>query len=160
MEPRETHFRAVVGVSCCERRLPLDGARGALLTALAAGEAAGQAGGLFRAAAPAAVGVAPDVSTASDSITLRRRLVAIDFGQLTPPSAAAAAVPGGAAAQLTPPSAAAAAVPGGAAASPSGVLTLNLFDDASFTGFVESVAPTFSGGYSLAGRWRGSRWGR
>ena len=31
------------------------------------------------------------------------------------------------------------------------MLTLNLFDDASFTGLVESVAPTFSGGYSLAG---------
>ena len=31
------------------------------------------------------------------------------------------------------------------------MLTLNLFDDASFTGLVQSVAPTLSGGYSLSG---------
>ena len=105
----------------------------ALLTALAAGEATGQPGGLFREVAPAAADVGPDFSAASDSITLRQRLVAIDFGQLTPPTDAAAAAPGG------------------AEAAPSGVLTLNLFDDASFTGLVESVAPTFSGGYSLSG---------
>ncbi len=106
----------------------------ALLTALAAGEAAGQPGGLFREVAPAGVVAGPDLSAVSDSITLRRRLVAIDFGQLTPSADTAAAVPGAA-----------------AAAAPSGVLTLNLFDDASFTGLVESVAPTFSGGYSLSG---------
>ena len=106
----------------------------ALLTALAVGEAAAQPGGLFREAAPAGAVAGPDLSAVSDSITLRRRLVAIDFGQLTPPADAAAAVPGGA-----------------AAAAPSGVLTLNLFDDASFTGLVQSVAPTFSGGYSLSG---------
>ena len=105
----------------------------ALLTALAAGEAAGQPGGLFREVAPAGVVAGPDLSTVSDSITLRRRLVAIDFGQLSPPAGA---------------SAARAAAP---EAVPSGVLTLNLFEDASFTGLVESVAPTFSGGYSLAG---------
>ena len=105
----------------------------ALLTALAVSGAAGQPGGLFREVAPAAAVAGPDLSAVSDSITLRRRLVAIDFGQLTPPADTAAAVPGG------------------ALAAPSGVLTLNLFDDASFTGLVESVAPTFSGGYSLAG---------
>jgi len=105
----------------------------ALLSVLAAGEAAGQSG-LFREVAPAGAVAGPDLSAVSDSITLRRRLVAIDFGQLTPPADAAAAVPGGA-----------------AAAVPSGVLTLNLFDDASFTGLVQSVAPTFSGGYSLSG---------
>ena len=102
---------------------------GALLAA--AGEAAGQPAGLFRAVAPAGLAAVPGAETASDSITLRRRLVAIDFGQLTPPVDAAAAVP--------------------PAAAPSGVLSLNLFDDASYTGLVESVAPTFSGGYSLAG---------
>ena len=105
----------------------------ALLTALAAGEAAGQLGGLFREVAPAGVVAGPDLSTVSDSITLRRRLVAIDFGQLSPPADASAARPAG------------------PEAAPSGVLTLNLFEDASFTGLVESVAPTFSGGYSLAG---------
>ena len=116
---------------------PLRGGRrstvlaGALLAALAAGEAAGQPAGLFQAVAPAGLAAVPGAETASDSITLRRRLVAIDFGQLTPPVDAAAAVP--------------------PAVAPSGVLTLNLFDDASFTGLVESVAPTFSGGYSLAG---------
>ena len=106
---------------------------GALLTVLATGEAVGQPGGLFTEAAPAAAVADPDVSTVSDSITLRRRLVAIDFGSLTPPVDTAATVLGW------------------AEAAPSGVLTLNLFDDASFTGLVQSVAPTFSGGYSLSG---------
>ena len=108
---------------------------GVLMTALAIGEAEGQPGGLFREAAPAAVVASPDLSAVavSDSITLRRRLVTIDFGQLTPSQDAAATVPGG------------------TAAAPTGLLTLNLFDDASFTGLVQSVAPTFSGGYSLSG---------
>ena len=114
---------------------------GALLVALAAGEAAGQPGGLFRAVPPAASGAARGLSTVSDAIALQRRLVAIDFEQLTPAADTAALVPG-------------------AQAAPSGVLTLNLFDDASFTGLVQSVAPTFSGGYSLTGRWPGSRWER
>ena len=106
---------------------------GMLLAALAAGEAMGQPAGLFRAVAPAGVAAVQGPETVSDSITLRRRPVGIDFAQLTPPVDAAGAD-----------------APGGVAA-PSGVLTLNLFDDASFTGLVESVAPTFSGGYSLAG---------
>ena len=105
----------------------------ALLVGLAAAESAGQPAGLFREVAPAAAAIAPGLPTAPDSITLRRRLVAIDFGQLTPSADTAAAVPGG------------------APAARSGVLTLNLFDDASFTGLVRSVAPTFSGGYSLSG---------
>ena len=118
--------------------LALRGGRGAilaaaLLTALATGEAVGQPGGLFREAAPMAAVAGPDLSAVSDSVTLRRRLVAIDFGQLVPSADTAATVPGG------------------AAAAPSGALTLNLFDDASFTGLVRSVAPTFSGGYSLSG---------
>ncbi len=112
---------------------------GALLAALAAGEVEGQPAGLFRAVAPAGVAAAPGPETVSDSITLRRRLVAIDFAQLSPPADAANAA--------------------AAAAAPSGVLTLNLFDDASFTGLVESVAPTFSGGYSLAGRLAGVEMG-
>ena len=113
---------------------------GVLLATLAAGEAAGQPGGLFRAVAPAALVAAPDSQTSPDSLTLRRRLVSIDFGQLSPPVDAAVA---GTA----------------AGAAPSGVLQLNLFDDASFTGLVESVAPTFSGGYSLAGRLAGVEMG-
>ena len=114
---------------------------GALLALLAAGGAAGQPPGqprgLFQAVAPAGLAAVPGPETVSDSITLRRRLVAIDFAQLSP----AVDVTG----------AAASAASASAAAAPSGVLTLNLFDDASFTGLVESVAPTFSGGYSLAG---------
>ena len=109
---------------------------GTLLAGLAAGEAAGQPGGLFREVTPAGAVAGPDPWAVSDAITLRRRLVAIDFGQLTP-RADADAVP--------------TQSPGGAGAAPAGVLTLNLFDDASFTGLVRSVAPTFSGGYSLSG---------
>ena len=105
----------------------------ALLVGLAAAESAGQPAGLFREVVPAAAAIAPGLPTAPDAITLRRRLVAIDYGQLTP-SADTATV-----------------VPRGTAAAPSGVLTLNLFDDASFMGLVRSVAPTFSGGYSLSG---------
>lgn len=105
---------------------------GALSAALAAGGAAGQPGGLFLAAEPAGAAAAPDFGGAPDSLTLRRRLVSIDFGQIAPLSDAAEAGAAGAAA-------------------PSGVLRLNLFEDASFTGLVETVAPTFSGGYSLSG---------
>ena len=105
----------------------------ALLTALATGEAVGQPGGLFRDAAPATAVAGPNLSTVSDSIALRRRLVGIDFGQLTRSADTAAPAFGRGGASL------------------SGVLTLNLFDDTSFTGLVQSVAPTFSGGYSLSG---------
>lgn len=105
---------------------------GAVLAVLAAGDAAGQPAGLFRAAEPAGLAAVPDFGAAPDSLTVRRRLVSIDFGQLAPPAGAADAGAAGVAA-------------------PSGVLRLNLFDDASFTGLVETVAPTFSGGYSLSG---------
>ena len=44
-------------------------------------------------------------------------------------------------------------------AATSGALTLNLFDDAWFTVFVEGVAPTFSGGYSLSGQLAGVEMG-
>ena len=101
-----------------------------LLEAVAAGKAAGQTAGLFRSVEPAAVVAAPGSETAPDSLTVRRRLVVIDFRQLTPPVDAA----------------------GVGAAGPSGMLRLNLFDDATFTGLVERTAPTFSGGYSLSGQ--------
>ncbi len=105
----------------------------AVLMALAVGEAAGQPSGLFREPAAAGAAAGPDLPTVADSITLRRRLVAIDLGQLTPPADTAAT---------------SGAAP---AAAPAGVLTLNLFEDVSFTGLVRSVAPTLSGGYSLSG---------
>ena len=116
---------------------------GVLLAAsLPAGEAAGQSAGLFTAVEPATAGVAAarGFQTADDPLAIRRRLVAIDFGQLAPPADAAA--------------------PGApVAAAPSGVLRLNLFDDASFTGLVQTVAPTFSGGYSLSGQLAGVEMG-
>ena len=111
---------------------------GVLLAALAAGEAAGQPGGLFLVVEPAAGFAGAGLQTSPDALTLRRRLVSIDFGQLTPAVDAATA---------------------GVAAGPSGVLSLNLFDDASFTGLVERTAPTFSGGYSLSGRLAGVEMG-
>ena len=108
-----------------------------LAASLLAGGAAGQPGGLFTPVEPAATAVAPGgFQTPDDPLALRRRLVSIDFGQLAPPSDAAAAF--------------GAAGPASGAAPP-GMLRLNLFDDASFTGLVQTVAPTFSGGYSLSG---------
>lgn len=111
-----------------------------LAAALAAGEAAGQPGGLFREAASATATLVPDFPTASDSPTLGRRLVFIDFEQLTPDTPTAGAA--------------------GAMGTRTGVLRLNLFDDAVFTGLVERVAPTFSGGYSCRASSRGWRWAR
>ena len=134
MDQYRTRFGAPAGPARREsgRGYQAAALAGVLLAALVAGEAAGQPGGLFRPVAAAAA-AATGIQTSPDSLTLRSRLVAIDFGQLTPPVGAAAA---GAL---------------GAAGAPTGVLRLNLFDDASFTGLVESVAPTFSGGYSLSG---------
>ena len=103
-----------------------------LLSLLAVTELAGQPTGLFEA-----VGMAPAASVRigptlpEDRLALRRRLVSINLKQIMPPAAA---------------------LPADGATAPSGVLTLNLFDDAVFTGLVERVAPTFSGGQSLSGR--------
>ena len=97
--------------------------------------ATGQPSGIFQAAETSAptprAGILP-TAPAADAITLRRRLVSIDFTQLSPPVDGAAGVT--------------------APAASTGTLGLNLFDDVSFTGVVERVAPTFSGGYSLSGR--------
>ena len=117
----------------CRRWAALVGIPVALL---AAGEAAGQNKGLFRAVEPTAAVGARASSTPLDSLTLRRRLVSINFGQLALPLKTAA-------------------VP----AAPAGVLRLNLFNDASFTVLVEGTAPTFSGGYSLSGRLAGVEMG-
>ncbi len=89
---------------------------------------------------PASASV-PDSGLASDIdlITLRQRLVSIDFAQITPPVGSPGAAP--------------------ADGPSSGVLQLNLFDDVSFTAIVERVSPTFSGGYSLSGRLSGEEMG-
>ena len=123
-------------------RCRLAPAIGVLLAAsLLPGEAAGQSAGLFAPVEPAVpVAAVRGLQTADDLLAIRRRLVSIDFGQLAPPAEAAA--PG---------------APG--AAAPSGVLRLNLFEDASFTGLVQTVAPTFSGGYSLSGQLAGVEMG-
>ena len=76
-----------------------------------------------------------DISTDAGPLTLRSRLVRIDFGQLD----AARAVAGQSAEDLTP-------------------LTLNLFDDTVLTAHVESTAPTASG-YALSGRLIGEPFG-
>ena len=106
---------------------------GVLLAVSGSGEATGQPAGLFRAAEPTGAAAVRGFQAVADGLTLRRRLVSIDFGQLTPPEDAALSGTADAAVAL------------------SGVLRLNLFDDASFTGLVERVAPTYSGGYSLSG---------
>ena len=102
---------------------------GMLAALSAAGEAAGQTGRLFRAVEPPAAAGAQVSSTPPDSLTLRRRVVEIDFEQLARAREANAV-----------------------GVAPADVLVLNLFDDASFTALVERTAPTFSGGYSLSGR--------
>ena len=114
-----------------------------LLAAPLAGAEAGQQAGLFAAAEPAPAIPAARVSQIPpDSLAIRRRLVTIDLGQLTPSAAALPSLAGR-------PSAV--ALPSGQHA-PGVELKLNLFDDTVFTGIVERTAPTFSGGQSLSGR--------
>lgn len=115
-----------------------------LLAATLAGDVAAQSIGLFTPVVPSLAVAATRVSpTPPDPLTLRRRLVTIDLGQLTPATTAllsAAELPS------APPA-------------PLGVLRLNLFDDAVFTGIVERTAPTFSGGHVLSGQLLGIEWG-
>ena len=116
-----------------------------LLAATLAGDVAAQSIGLFTPALPSLAVAVTRVSPTplDDPLTLRRRLVTIDLGQLTPSTTAlssAAEFP------AAPPA-------------PLGVLQLNLFDDAVFTGIVERTAPTFSGGHVLSGQLLGIEWG-
>ena len=129
-----------LGVAAARQLAPL---AALLLVAALVGEVAAQSTGLFTTIAPslaAAVRVSP---TPPDPLTLRRRLVTIDLGQLTPSTtvlSSAAELPS------APPA-------------PLGVLRLNLFDDAVFTAIVERTAPTFSGGHVLSGQLLGIEWG-
>ena len=112
-----------------------------LVSGWPAGEAAAQPDGIFTPASASAAEV--DATRIDpDPLTLRRRLVTIDLGQLVPATDAA---PRGAAA--------------GIEIAPAGMLTLNLFDDAVFTGLVERTAPTFAGGQALSGRLAGIEMG-
>lgn len=110
------------------RRRPRAFRRAVLATVLLAlplaGPAAAQRESLFLP--PAQTGDARALHNPPDRLALRSRLVAIDLGQLTGlPAVPSQDVPR--------------------------TLTLNLFDDAVFTGSVEHAAPTFSGGVALSG---------
>ena len=96
----------------------------AMLTALAAPAVETQAADLFTSVAtsPSAISL--------DANALRSRVVTIDLEQLARAQQAA----------VTDSSA------------PGTTLTFNLFDDTVITGTVEWTEPTFSGGYSVAGR--------
>ena len=96
--------------------------------------AAGQEGGIFTPAAPAA-GARPAAEVAADPVTLRRRLVTVDVDRL---GQAQAVIAGG----------------GGQSAA----LPLNLFDDAVLGAIVETTSPTLSG-YVLTGRIEGAEGG-
>ena len=121
------------------------------LAALAAPVAEVRAADLFTAVAE------PPPSGPLADTTLRRRVVAIDFGQLQ--RAQATVVPRETAVVARQPA------PDRAVAdrtdkpapepAPGATLTFNLFDDTVVTGIVERTAPAFSGGYSLAGRIEG-----
>ena len=80
--------------------------------------------------------------------TLRSRLVTMNLGQVQHARAAAATAPG------QPPQTrdtSGRTDKSSVAPAPGTLLTLNLFDDVVVTGVVEWTAPTFSGGYSVAG---------
>ena len=81
-----------------------------------------------------------------DALTLRSRVVTIDFGQL---DRAQAAAPSGRPTSARAPSPRPA--PSRPPPAPGPTLTFNLFDDIVVTGIVERTAPTFSGGYSVSG---------
>ena len=79
---------------------------------------------------------------APDSVALRSRLVTIDFAQLASSDVAVAARAGGTSAEA----------PRSVRPAYGELLRLNLFDDTAFTGVVERIEPTFSGGYAISGR--------
>ena len=83
-----------------------------------------------------------------DDITLRSRVVTIDLGQLDRAQGAVAdpSVPTTQTRDTSPRTDKRSAEP-----PPGTTLTLNLFDDVVVTGRVERTAPTFSGGYAVAG---------
>ena len=95
-----------------------------------ASAAAGQPVGLFIPAGPERLGSPSAAGTVTaDRTVLRHRLATIDFGLLERVHAAAARP-----------------------ASPPPALTLNLFDGVSHEVVIDTVEPTFSGGYAISGR--------
>ena len=113
-----------------------------LWAALLAVEAAGQPGGLFLEAAPVPDAIGRLSPEAPDTLALRSRLVTIDFTQLASSNVAVAARAAGVSAEA----------PRSGRPAYGELLSLNLFDDTVFTGVVERMEPTFSGGYAVSGR--------
>ena len=112
-----------------------------LLAVLGAPPAESQAADLFTAVEE------PPPSGPSAEETRRSRLVTLDLGQVQ--RARATATSRG---QTPHPKAAASSAKASdSVPTPGTTLTFNLFDDVVVTGRVERVAPTFSGGYSVAG---------
>ena len=103
-----------------------------LLSVSAGSEAAAQPGDLFRAVELSGAVGGRGFQPPSDSATLRQRLVSVDLGLIAPPLDGTDSASG-----------------------PTSVLTLNLFEDVSFTARMERSAPTFSGGFALSGRLSG-----
>jgi hypothetical protein len=126
--PAEKVWRSPVGEFA---RPPWAVLAAVLWAALLVVEAAGQAGASGR--------LFPE---ATDSVALRSRLVTIDFAQLASSDVAVAARAGGASA----------GAPRSVRPAYGELLRLNLFDDTAFTGVVERIEPTFSGGYAISGR--------
>ena len=118
------------------------------LTSLGLPAVEGQGVGLFSAVNRAEQLDSPTPASL-DAITLRSRVVMMDLDRLQRARATAAAL-------LRSPVQSKAVSPpsGGRDAVPAAdeILTLNLFEDAVFTGIVKRTAPTFSGGYSISGR--------
>ena len=90
---------------------------------------------------------APPPSGPLDALTLRSRVVTIDFGQLARAQAAAASP----AQTVHTTDVSPRTDPSRPPPAPGLTLTFNLFDDVVVTGIVERTAPTFSGGYSVSG---------
>ena len=119
------------------------------LTSLGLPAVEAQSSGLFSAVYRASVQLDSPVPASVGATTLRSRVVMMDLGRLQRARATAAGLlrsPVQSKA-VSPPSGDRDAVP-----ALDRTLTLNLFEDAVFTGIVEHTAPTFSGGYSISGR--------
>ena len=112
----------------------------AVLIALAAPAVEAQTADLFTP-----VNEPPPPAIASDDLTVRSRMVTMDLAQVQ----AAVAGPPGQTAHTKGTSTR--TDKSSSAPAPGTTLTFNLFDDVVVTGMVERTAPTFSGGYSVAG---------
>ena len=119
------------------------------LTSLGLPAVEAQSSGLFSAVYRASVQLDSPVPASLGATTLRSRVVMMDLGRLQRAQATVAAL------LRSPVQSKAVSPPGGdrdTVPALDRTLTLNLFEDAVFTGILEHTAPTFSGGYSISGR--------